>query len=476
MLLEFYTTENQLFYLKADLKQGSGILSFPNHFHRTKSNSVDLFGEVIGLTISTIRQTQNDRSFFIEFEDGHIICVKMYGARSNLILAKNGNIITVFNQNLKKDFTAPIPEDQTFEIATSPSFHWPEIKLQFPTFDKWMWKWVENCLAKPSHDSVGQIISEMVETMEKGPFLICRMENEVILSFFPLGETLETIENPIEAANRYYHYFWQVTQLLRSKARVRENLERNRQFVWEQLAQTKKQILKLDGPSPYRIQADLLMAYSYQIPQGQEKVQLPDFETGKPIEIRLKKEMSIAENAERLYKKAKGAQLEKAELKRKLDQWETRMAAIEMEKNQLEKVSTFKDLKPFNELSGKTTRKDEDSQPFHSHWFQGFEIRVGKNAKANDELLKLSRKDDFWLHARDTQGSHVIIPVSKNTHVPNLVKERAAELAAYYSKARNDSLCPVMITERKYVRKNKSMAAGQVRVEREKTILVKPKG
>ena len=54
------------------------------------------------------------------------------------------------------------------------------------------------------------------------------------------------------------------------------------------------------------------------------------------------------------------------------------------------------------------------------------------------------------------------------------VIERAAELAAYYSKRKTDSLCPVTYTPRKYVRKKKGAPPGQVIVEREEVIMVKP--
>jgi predicted ribosome quality control (RQC) complex YloA/Tae2 family protein len=51
---------------------------------------------------------------------------------------------------------------------------------------------------------------------------------------------------------------------------------------------------------------------------------------------------------------------------------------------------------------------------------------------------------------------------------------RAAALAAYHSKKRNDTVCPVTVTPRKYVRKPKGLPDGAVIVEREKVVLVRP--
>jgi len=47
-------------------------------------------------------------------------------------------------------------------------------------------------------------------------------------------------------------------------------------------------------------------------------------------------------------------------------------------------------------------------------------------------------------------------------------------VAAYHSKARNDSLVPVIYTERRYVRKPRKAKPGLVTVEREKSVMVRP--
>ncbi len=58
--------------------------------------------------------------------------------------------------------------------------------------------------------------------------------------------------------------------------------------------------------------------------------------------------------------------------------------------------------------------------------------------------------------------------------IPNSVIEKAASLAAYFSKRKTDSLCPVTVTEKKYVRKIKGAPAGAVMVDREQVIMVVP--
>ncbi len=108
---------------------------------------------------------------------------------------------------------------------------------------------------------------------------------------------------------------------------------------------------------------------------------------------------------------------------------------------------------------------------------EGWQIWIGKNANNNDLLTqKYAKKDDLWLHARDVAGSHVIIRKRSGMVFPKNIIERAAELAAFYSKRKTDTVCSVIVTQKKYVRKPKNMAAGKVIVDKEETLLVVPKG
>ena len=102
---------------------------------------------------------------------------------------------------------------------------------------------------------------------------------------------------------------------------------------------------------------------------------------------------------------------------------------------------------------------------------------MGKNAKQNDALtFRYAQKHDLWMHARGTPGSHTVLRLPGRHSQPSpRVLERAASIAAYYSKAQGSALVPVMVTERKYVRKAKGAPPGAVVVEREEVLLVEPK-
>lgn len=102
----------------------------------------------------------------------------------------------------------------------------------------------------------------------------------------------------------------------------------------------------------------------------------------------------------------------------------------------------------------------------------GTEILVGKNNKQNDYLTnKLAARDEIWLHAKDIPGSHVVIRSKTPTEKTIL---EAANLAAYFSKARNSSSVPVDYTLVRYVKKPSGAKPGFVIYENQQTIYVTP--
>jgi predicted ribosome quality control (RQC) complex YloA/Tae2 family protein len=105
------------------------------------------------------------------------------------------------------------------------------------------------------------------------------------------------------------------------------------------------------------------------------------------------------------------------------------------------------------------------------------EILVGRTARENDQLtFDVAAPDDFWFHVADYSGSHVVVRnprKDKDLEEPVLVK--AAQLAAYFSQARNSSRVEVHYTKRKHVSKPRRAKPGLVRLIEFKSIKVEPK-
>lgn len=102
----------------------------------------------------------------------------------------------------------------------------------------------------------------------------------------------------------------------------------------------------------------------------------------------------------------------------------------------------------------------------------GIAISVGKNNKQNDHLtFKLAKRNEIWLHTKDTPGSHVVIH-SDSPDETTLME--AAMLSAYFSKARESASVPVDYTEIRHVKKPNGSKPGFVIYFEQKTIYITP--
>jgi predicted ribosome quality control (RQC) complex YloA/Tae2 family protein len=115
-------------------------------------------------------------------------------------------------------------------------------------------------------------------------------------------------------------------------------------------------------------------------------------------------------------------------------------------------------------------------RPYRSFRFEDWEIRVGKGDAENDRLtFELSKPHDLWLHvAGGTPGSHVVLCNPERQKVPDAVLERAAELAAWYSKARARAKVEVHVCRVADVHKQRGAPLGQVRLAKFDRLKVVP--
>jgi predicted ribosome quality control (RQC) complex YloA/Tae2 family protein len=107
----------------------------------------------------------------------------------------------------------------------------------------------------------------------------------------------------------------------------------------------------------------------------------------------------------------------------------------------------------------------------------GWEVWVGRTNTENDLIThRLSNPHDFWFHVVGVPGSHVILrrPTRNSIPKPKTLVE-AAQIAAYFSKARKQTRVPVIYTERKFVSKPKRAKPGLAYCSRERELLVRPK-
>jgi len=491
------------FYIKATLRPDFSGLFFPDTVQRARTNSVDLFDAVIGepgkeRAVVGVRSFLNERCLAILLEDDLTLVFKFFGNRPNLLAFQGNQVIDLFNRQLASDehllldaFDRPIDQSYTaFEQA-----HFDRRKL-FPTFGKVVNKWIDDrakqAEIEPGSQELWPIIQDALRQLEQPRYYLIRLDHKPTLSLLPFdvqgdGPPQREYTDPLEAANRFFVALNGLTTFELEKATLLRLIEKRRKRAEAQIEISMQRLMQRDEGASHEEIGHILMANLHEIPstpsvKSPERLTLYDFYRDRPIDIKLKPDLSPQKNAENFYRKAKNEKLEEQHLSDQIAAREAELIRIEQQKEDLGKIQNLKELRKYikqhNLLSEAILASTgEVAALFKEVTFEGFRILIGRNAKNNDLLTqRYTYKDDLWLHARDVTGSHVVVKYKAGKTFPKSVIERAAELAAWYSKRRTDSLCPVIVTPKKYVRKPKGLAEGQVLVEKEDVVLVVPKG
>jgi predicted ribosome quality control (RQC) complex YloA/Tae2 family protein len=105
----------------------------------------------------------------------------------------------------------------------------------------------------------------------------------------------------------------------------------------------------------------------------------------------------------------------------------------------------------------------------------GARILVGRSPTENAELtFRVARPNDWWFHTQHVPGAHVILQRDDRAEPAAEDIERAAALAAFFSKARASAKVPIDYTLRKHVRAQRNAPPGLVWYTHPRTIVVEP--
>lgn len=247
-----------------------------------------------------------------------------------------------------------------------------------------------------------------------------------------------------------------------------------------------------DQAEEYRQKADLLMANLHHWQPGMQEISLPDFETEQLIAIALLPDKNAVQNAQKLYKQHQ-------KLKRARAAVEPLLFAVQGEINYLEQVEaaisqldnyqTPEDLQALEEirdeligqkyledLEYRSRSSETPSTNFHRYRSpSGFEVLIGRNNIQNDQLtFRVAGDYDLWFHAQEIPGSHVLLRLEPGTVAEETDLQFTANLAAYFSRARQSDQVPVVYTLPKYVYKPKGTKPGLVVYKQETIIWGKP--
>lgn len=283
--------------------------------------------------------------------------------------------------------------------------------------------------------------------------------------------------------DEYYASRWEEREAEALRLMLLRTIAGEQARLQARIAQARETLSRAESAAEYKRWGDLLLTWQFQVARGATTATLPDPETGELVVVPIDPGRSPADNARRhyvAYKKALSARriqermLEEAEAE--LGWWAQLAAEVEAadSKAALESIAAL--------VSGDTgttagsERPGAAAGPERYRSSDGLEILVGRNNRQNDLLTsRLARPEDWWFHAQKAPGSHVIVRApASGASLPERTCFQAAQLAAWYSRARSDTRVPVAYTRRKHVRRKPGAAPGFVTYDHERIVVVQP--
>jgi predicted ribosome quality control (RQC) complex YloA/Tae2 family protein len=372
---------------------------------------------------------------------------------------------------------------------------------------------------------LAQTLLDLIHAIERGPWqprlILDGAGRPIAASPIPLRHLREEQQQACsslgEMVERLAAHLNRQRAIAAGQTRLRQFLRRLEVRLRSRRAKLAAESLEFGRADLLRRMGEILVAHQGEIPRGATEVTLPDHAAGAPggpdatVTVPLDPALSPAANAERLFKAARRGRRGALRVAARLAETEAELARVHawsdrvaqafspevLEAVRQEMEATPRLLAPRDRAALAATRSGEEpaapaqrdraARPVRGRRGEGPEPRrflssdglpilVGRDNESNDYLtLRLARSQDLWLHVQGHAGSHVLVRVgNRSGNVPRRTLIQAAQLAAYYSQARDHGKVAVDYTLRKYVHKPKKAKPGLVTISQEKTIIVSP--
>ncbi len=202
------------------------------------------------------------------------------------------------------------------------------------------------------------------------------------------------------------------------------------------------------------------------------------------LEIVINPRFTLEKNAQKYFSKYKKAKTALIELDKQIELTKIELVYFKSLSEQLEfcSVSDAEEIRVeleknrYMRRTQLTKQRPKSTKPNYSTYITDEEIiiLVGRNNLQNEYIThKLAARHEWWFHAKDAAGSHVIVRSSEE-NLSEMTIRTAAHLAAYYSKWRNSSSVPVDYTQVKNLKKVPGQKGSFVIYSTNKTIYIDP--
>ena len=322
---------------------------------------------------------------------------------------------------------------------------------------------------------------------KKGAFILKTPKNKrKIFPYLPyhLNLTKESADPDINhALDEFYEYQSNQDWVRQKSAQIERLIKNEYKKLTKKIVKLKKQLEQAENSEGYRIQGEILNANLSQVKPGMAEVSLPNYyDNNRTLKIKLDVALSPARNAQKYFTKYKKLRDSIKHVKEQisiaqdnLDYFDSVQTAIDnAEPQDIDQITEELMNQGYLKKPQKPKRKKKITEKNLNKFriSSGKTVLVGKNNLQNDWLtLKKANKTDIWFHVKNIPGSHVILQSAEATDED--IRE-TAEIAAYFSKAKNSAHVQVDYVQDKRVKKPNGAKPGFVIYTGQNSIEVTP--
>jgi hypothetical protein len=259
----------------------------------------------------------------------------------------------------------------------------------------------------------------------------------------------------------------------RQRQRRLEHARRRVQRLAQLAARLREDREGLPGADALRRDAQALLARGGGVPPGADHVEVPDpWDAERRLRIAVDGRLTLPVNADRLFDQARRIDRARRHLDQRLEAAGAELARARADEDAAQTARNLADLRG-TRLPSHADGAAQGAGPRRYLTSRGLELVAGRGARENQKItFEVAGPDDWWLHARDVPGSHVVLRDPEGRASDDDLRE-AAEVAAFFSTAGAEARADVHATRRKHVRPGGG--PGRVRVLHSQTLRVQPR-
>ncbi len=336
-------------------------------------------------------------------------------------------------------------------------------------------------------------LKTMITNGEAKPTMVLdESEKPMEFSFIPItqygtGYKLIEKENVFSLLEGFYSERDRVLRTRSKGAELFKLLDNAIERTSRKLNNQQEDLRKCADREELRINAELITAAQYKLEKGASVYEVENYyDNNNIVKIPVDPALSPSQNSQKLYKEYRKACTAENMLIKLIEEGEQDLEYLKSVKDLLERSTLEREfgeikdelisqgfIKP--KKSSKKQMKKQALPPLEFKTSQGLTVLVGRNNIQNDKLtFKTGKKGDMWLHAQKCPGSHVLL-LSDGGEIPDDAIVEAAEIAAFYSSAKDGTIVTVDYTDVKNIKKPNGAKPGFVVYYTYYSVNVKPK-